>query len=405
MTRGVKGFTLLEIVVASALLFLVAVYVMQLFGTGIAHSGKSRFFTIGTFLAQSKMEQTLYQTSLSPGTTQGAFGDPFAAYAWAITVKPTQFDPKFYQVAVDVSGPEQEKSHLVSLVKSNYQFYGISVDQHSGKKMYVSDNKTDVNKGVWEYQCTTPLQCTSQGQKTSFLSTGIAADSFNDKAWVGNAGNNPNIISGIGFSDLNPASAPFNGKIVTMATPAGIACDRGNTDSGKIFVTDSANLLWECPAAFNQNGTQQNCNWQVISGGFSQAAGVVMDDNGSIVWIADRGANNLRYFNGALDPNGYAPGAGLVSPTGVAIPGNSGDQVVYVVDSKNIWEYNFKSNVGCGDPCWSIVAPLPAGLDSPVGLAVTPGVNPTFYVLNTSDWTVRVYDSNNGAWNTAINLP
>ncbi len=75
---GVRGFTLLETLVAFMVLAIVMVVLLQVFSGGIKSRHKSDQHLYATFHARAKMEE-LMATAVSPGSYSGRFAD---GYHW-----------------------------------------------------------------------------------------------------------------------------------------------------------------------------------------------------------------------------------------------------------------------------------------------------------------------------------
>jgi general secretion pathway protein I len=81
-----KGFTLLEVMIAMAILATVLVTVFHSQSQSIAMANESRARTTLALLAQSRMAELEGQQNLSIGQTSGTFGDDFPNYSWTANV-------------------------------------------------------------------------------------------------------------------------------------------------------------------------------------------------------------------------------------------------------------------------------------------------------------------------------
>ena len=72
-----KGFTLIEILVAMAILGICLVTIMQLFSGGLKSSNVSDEYTRAIFHAREKMEEMLLAKELTEEALAGDFGDGF----------------------------------------------------------------------------------------------------------------------------------------------------------------------------------------------------------------------------------------------------------------------------------------------------------------------------------------
>lgn len=84
-----KGFTLLEVMIAMAILAIALVAVFQSQSQSISMAGNARFLTTASLLAQSKMAETETIAMRNIKSEAGDFGRDFPDYAWRITVKGT----------------------------------------------------------------------------------------------------------------------------------------------------------------------------------------------------------------------------------------------------------------------------------------------------------------------------
>lgn len=97
MHRNVKitGFTLLEVMVAVAILSISLMVLMNISGNTLVMSGRSEMMTVATMLAQKKM--TEIELELKRGmklnefpdekSEEGKFDDPYEDFSWAVEIK------------------------------------------------------------------------------------------------------------------------------------------------------------------------------------------------------------------------------------------------------------------------------------------------------------------------------
>jgi general secretion pathway protein I len=83
-TTNRKGFTLIEIVVALAILSIGLTVILELFAGGLRSARVSEDYTKATWHGQAKMEEMLMVRDLSEGVTEGTFDDQFS---WTSEVK------------------------------------------------------------------------------------------------------------------------------------------------------------------------------------------------------------------------------------------------------------------------------------------------------------------------------
>ena len=82
-----SGFTLLEVMVAIAILAIVLVSVYRMHSQTLAMNTAARFYTQAPMLAQSKLAQIEVDSSGITGTDSGEFSDKFPGYTWRISTE------------------------------------------------------------------------------------------------------------------------------------------------------------------------------------------------------------------------------------------------------------------------------------------------------------------------------
>jgi general secretion pathway protein I len=87
-----KGFTLLEVMIAMAILAIALVTIFQSQSQSISMTGNSRFLTTASLLAQGKMAEIEMLDMKDVRTDNGDFGDGFPDYSWRVELKDTDFD-------------------------------------------------------------------------------------------------------------------------------------------------------------------------------------------------------------------------------------------------------------------------------------------------------------------------
>lgn len=101
MQKKVAGFTLLEVMVAMAILAMTLVAVYQLQSQSISLATESRFRTSAALLAQSKMADIEAAASLATRTEDGDFGPDYPQYSWRLEITDTEL-PRFKKIEVTV---------------------------------------------------------------------------------------------------------------------------------------------------------------------------------------------------------------------------------------------------------------------------------------------------------------
>ena len=80
------GFTLLEVMVALAVMSIVLVSVYRMHSQSLAMNTAARFYTQAPMLAQSKMAEIEALSSSAFPDDSGDFGEPFPGYGWKASV-------------------------------------------------------------------------------------------------------------------------------------------------------------------------------------------------------------------------------------------------------------------------------------------------------------------------------
>ena len=80
-----SGFTLLEVMVAMAIMAIVLVSVYRMHSQTLTMNAAARFYTQAPMLAQSKLAQLEADSSEIIAGDSGDFGDKFPGYTWSIS--------------------------------------------------------------------------------------------------------------------------------------------------------------------------------------------------------------------------------------------------------------------------------------------------------------------------------
>ena len=111
-----RGFSLLEVLVAFAILGLTLGVLMNVFSGGLRNLGDGSHYTRAVLDAQSRMAEIGLSQPLVPGETSG---DVDATYRWSARVVPLALSPSgnvsLYQVDVTVKWGEGAAQRAVSL--------------------------------------------------------------------------------------------------------------------------------------------------------------------------------------------------------------------------------------------------------------------------------------------------
>ena len=97
-----NGFTLMEVMIAMAILAISLVAVFQLQSQSISMSTESRFMTTAALLAQSKMVEAEAVSTLTSRKEGGDFGPDYPQYTWHLEVGDTKL-AQFKKIEVTVT--------------------------------------------------------------------------------------------------------------------------------------------------------------------------------------------------------------------------------------------------------------------------------------------------------------
>ena len=119
----VSGFTLLEVMIAMAIMAIVLVSVYRLHSQTLSMTTANRFYTQAPLLAQSKMAQLEAISSGVVSGDSGDFGDKFPGYGWRVSTEDVSSEAlgeaaeelKRIDVTVTLNGNEYE--HTIRLYR------------------------------------------------------------------------------------------------------------------------------------------------------------------------------------------------------------------------------------------------------------------------------------------------
>ena len=93
-TEPAAGFSLLEVVVALALLAVVLLAVHRLQGQSIRMAQEARRLSVAPLLTQGKIDEIAAREDLGPLSEEGDFGDAMPGWRWSARVTEMTFDPE-----------------------------------------------------------------------------------------------------------------------------------------------------------------------------------------------------------------------------------------------------------------------------------------------------------------------
>jgi general secretion pathway protein I len=109
------GFTLLEVMIALAIIAVAFVALLGLRNRDIVMHDRARAVIEATALAQQRLSETLVGAFPDVGVSEGQFDEGHARYAWRQSVSPTPFDfAREVRVSVIWDPPQNEHVDLVS---------------------------------------------------------------------------------------------------------------------------------------------------------------------------------------------------------------------------------------------------------------------------------------------------
>ncbi len=87
VSRTKSGFTLLEVLIALAIMAIVLAAVYRIHSQTLSMTAANRFYTLAPMLAQGKMAQLETTSSDAQTGDSGDFGERFPGYSWSVTAE------------------------------------------------------------------------------------------------------------------------------------------------------------------------------------------------------------------------------------------------------------------------------------------------------------------------------
>jgi general secretion pathway protein I len=109
------GFTLLEIVLAMAVLALALLALLTLRNRDVALQAHARHLVSATALAQHKLEELIVSAEARDAGQPGDVGERYPGYRWDWTIEPSPLDG-WLELRVEVNWPEGSRRERVELV-------------------------------------------------------------------------------------------------------------------------------------------------------------------------------------------------------------------------------------------------------------------------------------------------
>ncbi|MEI6314952.1 MAG: prepilin-type N-terminal cleavage/methylation domain-containing protein [Syntrophus sp. (in: bacteria)] len=110
-----RGFTLMEVMIAMAILAITLVTVYQSQSQSISMASNARFLTTASLLAQSKMADIEWMNVKDRRAEGGSFGETFPDYRWRIEVTDTEV-AYLKKIEVVVTNEKMAKDNTYRLV-------------------------------------------------------------------------------------------------------------------------------------------------------------------------------------------------------------------------------------------------------------------------------------------------
>ena len=111
------GFTLLEVMVAMAVMAIVLVSVYRMHSQTLSMNAASRFYTLAPMLAQSKLAQLEAAPLETITGDSGDFGETFPGYSWNVSVTETSVE-----ALGEISNDLKQIDLTVSLNNNEYTY-------------------------------------------------------------------------------------------------------------------------------------------------------------------------------------------------------------------------------------------------------------------------------------------
>lgn len=112
---GHGGFTLLEVMIAMAVLAIALVSVYQSQSQSVSLASDTRFLTTAPLLAQGRMAEIDAKDVLGTIATDGDFGDAFPDYRWQMEIGPVEEIPLLRRITLTVTNSRMAKRNAYRL--------------------------------------------------------------------------------------------------------------------------------------------------------------------------------------------------------------------------------------------------------------------------------------------------
>ena len=122
--NGACGFTLLEVMVALAILAIALTSIYRLHGQTLTMSARARFYSLAPLLAKAKLAEIERQGIKDTTGSSGDFGQAYPNYRWSSTIEEINSDMikdnRYHMARIEVTVTQDENE---SYRLRTYRFY------------------------------------------------------------------------------------------------------------------------------------------------------------------------------------------------------------------------------------------------------------------------------------------
>jgi len=119
---GFRGFTLLEVMIAMAILATTLVVVFQSQSQSVSMAGRARFETTASLLAQVIMSEIEAASPEKVISDKGDFGDDFPDYSWQVYVTEAELE-SLKKIEVEIVNERMTSNNSFRLVLYRFAVY------------------------------------------------------------------------------------------------------------------------------------------------------------------------------------------------------------------------------------------------------------------------------------------